>query len=137
MWRQFFLGLSEDAQIDYGQDPNSAKLFREELRRAASVHHMRRISEVSGIARNSLSLIAKGKIAVTPIIVEKVIRAITTLDQVASDQAEFERKAREKLLAEIKEHGLRRAAKALGIDASNLQKMVSGKRKLPPGKLVE
>jgi hypothetical protein len=92
---QFFLGLSEVAQIDYGQDPNSAELFRQELRRAASVHRIRRLSEVSGIARNSLSLIAKGQIAVTPIIVEKLIRAMTTLDQVASDQAEFERTVRE------------------------------------------
>jgi hypothetical protein len=39
---------------------------------------MRRISEVSGIAR-SLNLIARGQIAVTPNIVEKVIRAMTTL----------------------------------------------------------
>ena len=43
---------------------------------------MRRISEVSGIAGNSLNLIARGQIAVTPNIVEKVIRAMTTLDQV-------------------------------------------------------
>ena len=91
---QFFLGHSEDAQIEYGQDPNSAELFREELRRAASVHHMRRISVVSGITRNSLSLIARGQITVTPIIVERLIRAITKLDQVASDQAEFERTVR-------------------------------------------
>jgi hypothetical protein len=76
----FFLGLSEDAQIEYGQDPNSAELFREELRRAASVHRMRRISEVSGIARNSLGLIARGQIAVTPVIVERLIQAMTTLD---------------------------------------------------------
>ncbi len=127
---QFFLGLCEDAQIDYGQDPNSVELFWEELRRAASVHKMRRISEVSGIARNSLSLIAKGKIAVTPIIVEKLIRAITTLDQVASEQAEFERTVRDKLLAEIEEHGLRNVAKSFGVDASNLRKMVTGERKL-------
>jgi hypothetical protein len=85
---QFFLGLSEDAQIDYGQDPNSTELFREELRRAASVHHMRRIWEVSGIARNTLNLFAKGQIMATPIIIERLIRTITTLDQVANEQAE-------------------------------------------------
>jgi hypothetical protein len=49
-WYTFSLGLSEDAQIDYGQDPMSAEPFREELRQAASVHRMRRILEVSGIA---------------------------------------------------------------------------------------
>jgi len=108
----------------------SAGLFREELRRAASVHHMRRISEVSGIARNSLSLIAKGQIAAKPIIVERLIRAITTLDEVASDQAEFERTAREKLLAEIEKNGLRKVAKSLQTDASNLRRMVAGKTKV-------
>jgi plasmid maintenance system antidote protein VapI len=137
VWRQFFLGLSEDAQIDYGQDPNSAEVFLEELRRAASVHGMRQISEISGIARNSLSLMVKGQITVTPIIVEKLILAITRLDQVASEQAEFERTVRDKLLPEIEEHGLRTVAKYLGVDASNLGKMVSGKRKLTPGRLVE
>jgi plasmid maintenance system antidote protein VapI len=134
---QFFLGLSEDAQIDYGQDPNSAELFGEELRRAASVHSLRRISEVSGIARNSLSLIAKGQIAITPVLVERLIRAMTTLDQVASEQAEFEQKVRDGLSAEIAQRGLRNVAKSIGIDASNLRKMVSWKRKLTPGRLVE
>jgi hypothetical protein len=37
-------------------------------------------------------------------------------------QAEFERKVRQKLLEEIEEHGLRRAAHFLGVDTSNLQK---------------
>lgn len=134
---QFFLGLSEDEQIEYGQDPNSAELFRAELRRAASVHKMRRISEVSGIPRNSLGLIARGQIAVTPVIVEKVIRAVTTLNQVASDQAEFERTIRKGLLAEIKERGLRKVAISHGVDPSNFQKMVSGKRRLTPGKVAE
>jgi hypothetical protein len=83
---------------------------------------MRRISEVSGIARNSLNLIARGQIAVTPNIVEKVIRAMTTLDQVANDQAGCERTVREKLLVEIEEHGLRTSARFLGVDASNLEK---------------
>jgi len=134
---QFFLGLSEDAQIEYGQDPNSAELFREELRRAASVHHMRRISVVSGITRNSLSLIARGQITVTPIIVERLIRAITKLDQVASDQAEFERTVRKGLLMEIKERGLCKVAISHGVDPSNFQKIVSGKRRLTPGKVAE
>ena len=52
----FFLGLSEDAQVDYGQDPRAQSYFGKKLRLAASVHRMRRISEVSGIVRNSLSL---------------------------------------------------------------------------------
>lgn len=137
MGRTIFSGSFRGAQIDYGLDPNSAELFRSELHRATSVHGMRRISEVSGIARNSLCLIAKGQIVVTPIIVEKLIRAMTTLGQVASDQAEFEREAREKLLAKIEEHGLRTVANILGVDASNLAKMASGKRKLTPRRLVE
>jgi hypothetical protein len=62
---------------------------------------------------------------------------MTTLGQVASDQAEFEREAREKLLAKIEEHGLRTVANILGVDASNLAKMASGKRKLTPRRLVE
>jgi hypothetical protein len=56
---------------------------------------MRRISEVSGIARNSLGLIAKGQITVRQIIVENVIQGMTTLDQVASDQAELNKLGRE------------------------------------------
>jgi hypothetical protein len=53
------------------------------------------------------------------------------------DQAGCERTVREKLLVEIEEHGLRTSARFLGVDASNLVKMVSGKRKLTPGRLGE
>jgi hypothetical protein len=91
---------------------------------------MRRISEVSRIPRNSLSFIGKGQIAVTPIIVERFIRAMTNLNQFASDQTEFERTVREELSEEIEQRGLRRAAKSIGIDASNLGKMVGEKRKM-------
>jgi hypothetical protein len=90
---------------------------------------MRRISEVSGIARNSLSLIAKGQVAVTSIMVERSIRATAMLDEVASDKAEFDRTVREGLSAEIKQYGLRKVAKSLGVDASNLRKIIAGDRK--------
>jgi hypothetical protein len=53
---------------------------------------------------------------------KKVIRAMTTLGQVANDQAGCERTVREKLLVEIEERGLRTSARFLGVDASNLEK---------------
>ena len=63
--------------------------------RATFVRGMRRISDLSEIARNSLSLIARGQILVTPIIVERLIRAMTTFDPVASDQAKLEQTVRD------------------------------------------
>jgi len=86
----FFSGLSEDAQIDYRQDPMSTEPFREELRLAASVHRMRRISEVFGIARNSLSLSHGDRLRLRRS--WWLIRAMAPLDQVPSGQAEFERR---------------------------------------------
>jgi hypothetical protein len=41
------------------------------------------------------SLIARGQIPVTPIIVERLIPAMTTFDPVASDQAKFEQTVRD------------------------------------------
>jgi len=52
---------------------------------------------------------------VTPIMVLRLIRTITALDQVASDQAEFERTFREGLSTEIMEHGLRKVAESLDL----------------------
>jgi hypothetical protein len=62
-----------------GRTPTAQSYFGRNCA-GASVHRMRRISEVSGIARNSLGLIASGQIAVRPVIVERLIQAITTLD---------------------------------------------------------
>jgi len=49
----------------------------------------------------------------SPIMIEGLIRAMITLHQVASDQAEFERTFRGTLSTEIRQHGLRNVAKSL------------------------
>jgi hypothetical protein len=71
---------------------------------------------------------AWGQVAVTPVMVADP--GDGPLDQVASGQAEFERTVRDELLAEINQRRLRRVAKSLSVDASNIRKMVAGKRRL-------
>jgi hypothetical protein len=123
---QFFLGLSEDAQIEYGIAPENTDQFREVLRNAAAVHGMRQISRVSGIVRNTLSRIIKSTIVLSGRLIEKLTRAITELDLIEAEQAGTKRSVREQLAVEIKLKGLRKVAKERGVDASNLRRTALG-----------
>jgi len=90
-WEEhFFPGSFRGCTDRLWAGPQSAEPFREELRLADSVHRMRRISEVSGIARNSLSLSHGDRLRLRRS--WWLIRAMAPLDQVASGQPEFERR---------------------------------------------
>jgi hypothetical protein len=123
---QFFLGMDEDAAIEYGADPNAAALF-DDL--TASIDRVGKQQFVSliGISRNSLTKILDVKCQnLSPRISQKIGSAIAVLISKASE----ERWLLELVTIEVANIGLSEFARRLQIDASNLSKIVEGKRKL-------
>jgi hypothetical protein len=51
---QFYLGIDEDEQIDYGIAPRSAKAFLDQLRSAITAVGQRRVARESGVSRRTV-----------------------------------------------------------------------------------
>ena len=126
---QFFLGMDEDAAIEYGADPRAA-LF-DELRLAISKFTKQQLASHIGISRNSLAKILDMKCQnLSPRISQKIGSAIATLNVRSLGEETQNANLLELARAETAGIGLSEFARRLQIDASNLSKVVDGKRKL-------
>jgi DNA-binding Xre family transcriptional regulator len=123
---QFFLGMDEDAVIDYGADLRAATLF-DELSAAIGKFGKPELASHIGVSRNSLTKIfdAKGK-NMSPRLTQKIGSAIAALNFGASE----EKKLLELVRVEVANIGMSELARRLQVDASNLSKIVNGKRNL-------
>ena len=127
---QFFLGMDEDAAIDYGADPNAAALF-DELTNAVGKFSKQQVASRIGISRNSLAQILDIKCQkLSPRISQKIMSAITALNSNWLDQENQNSILLELARAKVAEIGLLEFARRLQIDASNLSKVLDGTRKL-------
>jgi plasmid maintenance system antidote protein VapI len=126
---QFFLGMDEDAAIDYGADPRAA-LF-DELTLAISKFGKQQMAACIGISRNSLTKILDMKCQnLSPRASQKIASAITASNWHSLDEEKHNSKLLELGRVKVAEIGLSEFARRLRIDASNLNKVVDGKRKL-------
>jgi hypothetical protein len=127
---QFFLGMDEDAAIEYGADPNMAALF-DELTLAIGKFSKQQLASRIGISRSSLTKILDVKCEkLPPRIFQKIGSAIMALNSHSLDERNQNSNLLELARAEVAEVGLSEFARRLRIDASNLGKIVEGKRKL-------
>jgi plasmid maintenance system antidote protein VapI len=126
---QFFLGMDEDAAIDYGADPRAA-LF-DELMVAVGKFGKPQLASRIGISRNSLAKILDLKCQnVSPRISQKIGSAIAALNVHSLGEEKQNAILLELARAETAEIGLSEFARLLEIDASNLSKVTDGKWKL-------
>jgi hypothetical protein len=127
---QFFLGMDEDAAIEYGADPNAAALF-EELMVAIGVFDKQQLASHIGISQNSLAKILDMKCQnLTPRISQKIGSAITALNSHSLSKENQNLHLLELAKAEVAKIGLSQFARRLQVDASNLSKVTDGKRKV-------
>ena len=127
---QFFLGMDEDATIEYGADPNAAALFNE-LMLASGKFSRQQLASRIGISRNSLTKILDMKCEnLSPRISQKIGSAITALNLRSLDEENQSSHLLEVAKDEVTEIGLSEFARRFQVDASNLSKVVDGKRKL-------
>jgi hypothetical protein len=127
---QFFLGMDEDAVIEYGADPNMAALF-DGLMVAVGKFGKPQLASRIGISRNSLTIILDMKCQnLSPRISQKIGSAITGLNSRWLEEENQNSNLLALARAKVAKIGLSEFARRLRVDASNLSKVVDGKRKL-------
>jgi plasmid maintenance system antidote protein VapI len=127
---QFFLGMDEDAVIEYGADPNPGALF-DELMVAVGKFGKPQLASRIGIHRTSLTKILDMKCQnLSPRMSQKIGSAIAALNMHSLGEETQNAILLELARAETAEIGLSEFARRLQIDASNLSKVTDGKRKL-------
>lgn len=121
---EYFLGLRRgELAVEYGGDPVKGGLAFDQLRSAMAAFGKSEVSRASGIARGTLAKIEAGKPATTPVPLDAVIAAVATLNRGRTEaqlRADREKARLRDLVMEL--GGLRKAARSLGIDGSNLSK---------------
>jgi plasmid maintenance system antidote protein VapI len=122
--------MDEDAVIEYGADPNMAAFF-DELMLASGKFSKQQLASRIGISRNSLTkILDMGCQNLSPRISRNIRSAIMALNSRSLDEENQNSNLLELVRVEIADIGLSEFARRLQIDASNLSKIVDGKRKL-------
>ncbi len=123
---QFFTGFDPDAQIEYGMCiEQKAKIYDMAIE-AIQLHGVGKIAIAASLSDSHVLNIYKGKTNAS----EKVLGKILTASESLKSQNEAEKQLRLELATMIQEKGMsiRKLAKALKVDPSNLSKILSGKR---------
>ena len=126
---QLYLGLGLEAQIEYGTAPSDHERILEVVRRAGERFGQRKLASASNTSRSVVSAILCGKRGPTLTALGKLYRALPRLEQEASGEAESAREVLEAIKERCQAIGVRRFAKQAGVDAANLTKVLSGRRR--------
>ena len=121
---EYYLGLRNgELAIYYGGDPVKGEQAFYLLRDAIAAFGKANVARVTGISRATLSKIERGKAATTPVPLDCVIAAIAELNRGRSLRERENDAERARLKALVLEYGgLRKLARAVGVDPSNLSK---------------
>jgi len=123
---QFYLGMDEDAEIEYGTDPNFAKALFDGLVAAIGQFGKQRLASHTGLSRSGLTKILDMKCQnLSARISQKIGSAIAALNSEAFE----EKKLLELARAEVASIGPSEFARRLPISKSNLKNTLDGKRK--------
>lgn len=123
---QFFTGFDPQAQIEYGGCPDQRNEMAEKVFQAVEKYGAADIAEISKISVRHISGLCGKKKIVSDQTLFRLYATVKILDQKCEDERLSKDKIREMMTA--KNISLRRLAKELDIDPSNLSKMLSGRR---------
>lgn len=124
---QFLLGFDPDAQIEYGISPEQKNVILQAVAQAVEQHGAQVIAEASKLSARHIIGIVSGKKYPSEKALAKLYTAIKNLEADAMVDNELRQKI--KALMQEKKISIRTMAEYLSMDASNLAKVLSGKRK--------
>lgn len=121
---EYYLGLRNgELAVDYGGDPAKGGQAFAMLRSAIAAFGPCAVADATGVSRSTLAKIERGQPATTNVPHDRIIAVIGELTRGRSQklrEADVERARLNALVLEF--GGLRKAAKAIGVDPSNLSK---------------
>ena len=126
---EYYLGLrSGELSIDYGGEPVTGEKAFNELRSAIAAFGKSKVAEATGISRATLAKIEHGIAATTALPLDRVLVSIRELNKRRLYRDQQKDVARAHLQALRQQYGgIRKAARAIGIDPSNFSKRLRGK----------
>lgn len=124
---QWFLGADDEAQVSYVAllDKNLAGR-RENLIKAHQQHGLNALAVTSAVSPRHVSRVLRAQVVPSRNIADRILKGIQRLGQAADEKAMAVARLRIRAAA----FGLRRLAKAAGMDPSNLSQMLRGSRVL-------
>lgn len=129
---QSYIGLDEEAEIEYGIIPEQRKSIINQAREAGNIHGQRALAKAAELSLQQVSAILRGQAAPTNETLAKLIKGMAELDRKARVEQQETDTAERRLREMVAELGFQVAAVQLEIDAGNFSRMMSGKRRLTP-----
>jgi plasmid maintenance system antidote protein VapI len=124
---QFFTGFNPDAQIEYGMCAEQKAEMIETVLKAINTHGVKPMADISKLSQRHVLNINKDKTNLSENALLKLYSAAKTLENTNTKENEL----RELIRNTIKENNIsiRQLAANIGIEPSNLSKLISGKRR--------
>ncbi|MDP9440315.1 MAG: helix-turn-helix transcriptional regulator, partial [Actinomycetota bacterium] len=125
---QYHLGLDAAAQTEYGLSLQGRDRSLEVLIQAGNRFGQRNLAEAAGVSLSEVSAVLLGKRKPRPAMLAKLRRALDNLEAEAREASEHARGVLERAKETCQVLGLRRFAEWAGVDASNLARVLNGRR---------
>jgi hypothetical protein len=103
---QFFTGIDDEAQPEYGSPPDDAEVKLAELRRAVEVHGLAAIAVRAGVQRTRAVRALKSATAPTPGLIEALALAAAALDADAAECSRSNAELRQLAVQRVEVEGL-------------------------------
>jgi len=123
---QFFTGFNPNAQIEYGISPERKNEILETVLQAIATYGAKRMANAANLSERHILKIYKEQTNSSELALAKLHAAVKILEEVNKKEQVLQKKIKET----IKEKGIsiRKLAEKIGIDPSNLSKLISGRR---------
>jgi transcriptional regulator with XRE-family HTH domain len=126
---QLHLGLDLEAQTEYGVTPSDHERILKLVRHAGERFGQRKLARASNTSLSVVSAILIGKLRPTPVTLAKLYRALPLLQREALEEGELAQEVLEAVRQDCDAIGVRRFARRAGVDAANLAKILSSRRR--------
>jgi lambda repressor-like predicted transcriptional regulator len=124
---QFYTGFNPDAQIEYGMCAEEKSEMLEAVLEAINKYGVKPMADVSKLSQRHVLNVNKSKTNLSENALLKLYSAVKTLEKANKKENELRKEI--KKIMKGRGVSIRQLAEKIGIDPSNLSKLISGKRK--------